>query len=297
MLDRVYPSYLAFAQATGRWSVIKPPMGTLPFDYREMYIPDENEVWIEFDWNAIEARIFACLGGDDILLEAFHNDWDVHTINVCDLFDWEYPPNLIDPHESEECWIWRNHHHWYTKDDPRRVYAKSFLYGLIYGLEPYSAPNLPGSDRLGVPKDSLVDKAQAWLKKHPAVTKYRKATERQIVNWGYNTSAYGRRRYFLEYNIHRKVKQALDNPMQSTAADIMNQTIIRLWELTKNLGGGIAWPMHDGIKWRLHNSPAALAFLPKIKEIVQEPRELNGIVMQFPADFNIKYGDNNEKHT
>jgi DNA polymerase I-like protein with 3'-5' exonuclease and polymerase domains len=158
-------------------------------------------------------------------------------------------------------------------------------------MDPYNAQSLPGSDRLGVPKGDLATKAKMWLKKHPAVSRYRKATERQVLQYGFNTSAYGRRRYFLEYNVHRKVKQGLDNPMQATAADIMNSTIIKLWDLTKSVGGGLVYPMHDSIKWRL---PVQYLneYLPRIQDIVQQPRELNGVMMDFPADFEVKYGQN-----
>lgn len=84
--DRIYPSIKIHAQASGRWSITDPPLQQFPSYLQGLLIPDKGEVWIGWDWDAIEMRLLAGLANDRPYIKAFEQDWDVHSINVQDIF-------------------------------------------------------------------------------------------------------------------------------------------------------------------------------------------------------------------
>jgi DNA polymerase I-like protein with 3'-5' exonuclease and polymerase domains len=297
--SRICPTFLPFAQATGRWSTIDPPLAQLPSDLRHIIRPDDGEAWVEFDWNNIEAFIMAYESNDPILLDALTNGYDLHTINVCDLFGYPYPPNLRDPHTCvhlefsnvcDNC-RWRVTHKWEGKDDVRRVFAKRFMFRLFYGGKPEGAPSIPGADLLaafGLDKKALVHAAHQWVRKHPKITQYWKTIEYEATHKGIVRTAFGRRRVLFEWDFARRIRQAYDEPMQGAVSDIMNKTIIDLWRVTHRVGGRLIYTMHDSIKWGI---PAHLVdeYLPIIKEIVEQEWNFRERKVRFAATYYVRY--------
>ena len=93
MLDssngRISASFHPWAQNTGRWSTVNPPLAQLPHSLREGLIPDKGWKWVEFDYSQIELRIIAALANDIPLLTAFEKGWDVHSFNATGFFGFD----------------------------------------------------------------------------------------------------------------------------------------------------------------------------------------------------------------
>lgn len=291
--DRTYPNFLVFAQATGRWSIIDPPLAQLPHDLRNIVRPDDGEAWIQHDWDGIEARIMAYESGDTVLIDALENDYDLHTINVCDLFGYASPPDLRNPHGSDSCDAWRASIAWEGKDDVRRVFAKRFMYRLFYGGKPEGAASIPGADllvRFGLDKSSLIDASKTWLRKHPAITTFWKEIERDATRRNLVRTFLGRRRVLFDTDVRKRIRAAYDDPMQGGVADIMNGTVIELWRASKSIGGHLAYTMHDSVKWALPEARID-EFLPTYKAIVEREFEIRGTRVRFPATYEVRYNE------
>lgn len=86
VVDRVHPRFLTHAQDNARWSTTDPPLAQLPSDLRHLLVPDPDWPWFGWDWDGQELRILAAIANDKPLLEAFANDWDVHSMNARDVF-------------------------------------------------------------------------------------------------------------------------------------------------------------------------------------------------------------------
>src|SRR5438034_8118425 len=112
---RIYPRFLP-TQASGRWSTLDPPLTNFPkrcinpgcpserhrkgptcWSMRDCILPDPGEFWLEFDLDAVEARIYALVLGWENRLDEFRRGSEIHTPVTCQLVDLQYPVFQVDP--------------------------------------------------------------------------------------------------------------------------------------------------------------------------------------------------------
>ena len=119
---RYSPNVKLFSQDTGRWSQTGPPDAQLPVKMRKLKGVDPGWPQIGYDLSNAELRIVAELSGDEMFLKAFAEGWDLHTTNCCEIFGWEYPPNMVKKaiHYGPECEEWRLKYEWQGEEDARR---------------------------------------------------------------------------------------------------------------------------------------------------------------------------------
>ena len=282
---RFYPEFLIHAQANARWSTNNPPLAQLPNDYRDIIMPDDGHTWLGWDWDQIELWINALLTNDTPTLDAFANGWDVHTLNMCDCFGYPYPPNRVQPWAQPENAAWIAALNFQGKDDPRRVFAKRFVYRLDYGGDPENAGDIPGAQTLGfigpAGKIKLVQASQRYLAAHPA-----KAEARRILAHTASTTSIvrtfrGRRRRLLGDGA-KKIRDAFDQPMQAGVADWFNETFVMITEQLPWLDW--MYGMHDSQWWQCQNDRVEETW-PLYKLIVERPLTINGRTVVFPATF------------
>ena len=281
--ERVHAEFHPWAQNTGRWSTVKPPLAQLPPDMRKLLVPDPGWPWIEFDWDQQELRILATLAQDQPLLEAFEKEWDPHTLTACELFDLLYPilrtkGEINDAPENGE---WRQLVGWTGESDPRRGFAKTFIYKRIYGGS--AETDIPGAIKLGLDRAGLSQAGRRWDRAHPAVARFWKRTEAKVRQEREVRSPLGRRWKLMGHDLKRITRQAYDFPMQSTSAVIMNKTLI---DIKKRWGNDcyMVYTMHDSIKmaFREEKFDEAWDLLP---EIVEQEWNLGGVKVKFPATY------------
>ena len=279
--DRIYPEILIHAQASGRHSTNNPPLAQLPGDLRDIIVPDPDYPWYGWDWDQVELRLLAALSGDQPLQEAFTNQWDIHTINFCDIFAVPYPPNLRDPHTSPECQAWRDSIAWEGKDDKRRRFAKVFVYRLHYRGDPRTATDIPGANGLGLDGPRLVQGSIRYLSKHPAIKFYWDRCDRLASTTRTSRTFLGRKRVLLGDG-KGVLREASNHPMQGAVSDIYNLTIVAIKEACPQ--ARFVYGMHDSQWWEV---PQTLwdQYKPIIKGLVERDWLINGQSVRFPASF------------
>jgi DNA polymerase I-like protein with 3'-5' exonuclease and polymerase domains len=283
---RIYPRFNHWAQNTGRWSTVEPPIAQLPMDLRHLLIPDDGETWIQWDWDQIELRLMAALANDPVLLETFERGWDPHTMNMCDVFGFPYPPlrtkDAVD--RAPECEVWRVKVGWQGSDDPRRIFAKRFIYRLLYGGKPESAPTIPGAKALNMPPADLIRCSKAWLRAHPAVVRYWRTVEREGLRNREGRTFLGRRWRFLSHKKDRIQRQLYDFGMQGAVADILNHCVIEGDRALHRKGGRMVYTMHDSATFGV---PHALVDEAEVtlRNIAERAWNVNGRETVFPATF------------
>lgn len=280
--DVVYPRFLAHAQASGRWSTVDPPMAQIPKNLQDLVQPHEGERWIEWDWDQIELRILAALSHDEVYTEAFRLGWDIHTLNTCDVFGWPYPEDRSNPHFSDVDYGWRKSIHWGGKDDPRRRFAKVFIFRLNYGGEAKTATDIPGVKQLGLDAKALVAGSQSYLKKHPRIRDYWNSITAEGIQRREVRTFMGRRRRLLVDGKNAMKRLIYNHPMQGGVSDVFNTTLVRMAEALPN--ATFAYGVHDAQKWSVKEGDYDSA-RQRAYEIVHTPWNIGGESVVFPATF------------
>lgn len=219
---RVHTSYSQIGAVTGRLSSNNPNLQNIPIrtetgrKVRNGFIADKGNLLLSVDYSQIELRIVAHMAEDDAMLAAFRAGEDIHATTAAAVYDIE----LKDV----------------TKD--MRRHAKAINFGLIYGM---SAFGLMHSTGLTLAESE--DFVKAYFKKFPGVKKYLDGIRRQAAEIGYVETLLGRRRYFPALQSkapvqvkNREEREAINAPIQGTAADIMKIAMLKIPPALKAAG-------------------------------------------------------------
>jgi DNA polymerase I-like protein with 3'-5' exonuclease and polymerase domains len=289
--DRVFPDISIHTQATGRWSITNPNLQGLKGDISDIYVPDRGMVALKHDWDAIELRIQASLANDKPLLDAFANKWEPHTLNTCDVLGYPHPPNKSNPHTSPECEEWRRAIHWQGKEDIRRRFGKMFVFRLIYRGDPKHAGDIPGAKQLGLTASKLQQAANNWLLAHPAIRTYWARVEEQVRAHLWTKTWTGRKRRYQGISPEALMKrvvpasvmrEACNHPIQGGVSDLKNLCII---EIIERCPWVTLWKEQHDAFWLECPEAREAETWPVYQQVVQQPRVIEGVTIQFPADF------------
>ncbi|MFM8427722.1 MAG: DNA polymerase I, partial [Chloroflexota bacterium] len=219
---RVHTSYSQIGAVTGRLSSNNPNLQNIPIRtetgrrVRNGFIADKGNLLLSVDYSQIELRIVAHMAQDEAMLAAFRAGEDIHATTAAAVYD--IPLDDV------------------TKD--MRRHAKAINFGLIYGM---SAFGLMHSTGLTLAESE--DFVKAYFKKFPGIKKYLDGIRRDAAEIGYVETLLGRRRYFpalqTKTNVqlkNREEREAINAPIQGTAADIMKIAMLKIPPALKKAG-------------------------------------------------------------
>jgi DNA polymerase-1 len=210
---RVHTSYHQAVAATGRLSSSDPNLQNIPIRspqgrrIREAFIAPEGYLVMACDYSQIELRIMAHLSGDPGLLQAFHENVDVHQSTASEVF--AVPYGEVD-------------------QDHRRA-AKAINFGLMYGMSAFGL-----SRQLSIGRAEAQAYMDTYFIRYPQVQQFMEDTRAKAREKGFVETLYGRRLYLPDINasnMHRRQgaeRAAINAPMQGTAADIIKRAMIRV---------------------------------------------------------------------
>lgn len=215
---RIHTTFNQTVTATGRLSSSDPNLQNIPVrdeagrQVREAFTghhPEEGDQFVSADYSQIELRIMAHLSGDKHLIQAFRDGMDIHSVTAGHIYG-------VDPAEV-------------TPEYRRR--AKTANFGIIYGISAFGL-----SSRLSIPRGEAASLIDSYFASFPAVKDYMNEAIRQATDQGFVETLMGRRRYLP--NIHSQnanvrggaERNAINAPIQGTAADIIKLAMIRVQE-------------------------------------------------------------------
>ena len=221
---RVHTSYSQTGAVTGRISSSNPNLQNIPIRteegrrVRNGFIAEKGSVLLSVDYSQIELRIVAHMAGDEAMLAAFKAGEDIHATTAAAIYSVDAKREAV------------------TKD--MRRHAKAINFGLIYGM---SAFGLTRSTELTLAEAE--EFVKTYFKKFPGVKKYLDETRKLAAEQGYVETLLGRRRYFpaLQGKINvqmknREEREAINAPIQGTAADIMKIAMLKIPPAIKAAG-------------------------------------------------------------
>jgi DNA polymerase-1 len=211
---RVHTSYSQTTAVTGRLSSSDPNLQNIPIRsdlgrvVRQAFIAMPEHVLLSVDYSQVELRIVAHMADDQAMLAAFRAGQDIHATTAAAVYG--VPLEAV------------------TKDQRRR--AKGINFGLIYGM---SAFGLTRTTDLTLA--DAEDFVEAYFRQFPGVKRYLDGIRRLAAEQGYVETLLGRRRYFPGLKTQRDVntrnreeREAINAPIQGTAADIMKIAMLRV---------------------------------------------------------------------
>ncbi|HZU85953.1 MAG TPA: DNA polymerase I [Anaerolineaceae bacterium] len=211
---RVHTSFNQIGSVTGRLSSSEPNLQNIPTRtelgrrVRNGFVAAPGWQLLAVDYSQIELRIVAHMAGDEAMLAAFRAGQDIHAATAAAIFN--LPLNQV------------------TKDQRRR--AKAINFGLIYGMGAFGL-----SRTAGLTLAEAEDFVLAYFRQFPGVKKYLDGIRLLAAKQGYVETLLGRRRYFPNLqgqsnsNLKaREEREAINAPVQGTAADVMKLAMIHL---------------------------------------------------------------------
>ena len=195
---RVHPDWDPQGTDTGRWACKRPNIQNVPREMRDIYVAPEGKILYGADFNRLELWIGALLAGEDKMLSLLRGGVDIHGIVGDEMH----------------------------KSDPTipRIKVKAVVFGGIYGRAPANV-----AKEFGV----TVDKVKTWYgifyNQFPKFVHFMEENIRLWKSKGFLETPFGRKKYC------RTEREALNFPIQSTASDVVVNSIIKLEEAGFNL--------------------------------------------------------------
>jgi DNA polymerase-1 len=130
----------------------------------------------------------------------------------------------------------------------QRRYAKTINFGLIYGMSAFGL-----AAQLGIEREAAKNWIERYFARYPGVKGYMDRTRDQAKAQGYVETVLGRRLWLPEINSPNgprrggAERQAINAPLQGTAADIVKLAMIAVqaWLETERLGAKLVLQVHD----------------------------------------------------
>ncbi|MDJ0735175.1 MAG: DNA polymerase I [Nostocaceae cyanobacterium] len=285
---RVHTNFNQTATSTGRLSSSHPNLQNIPIrtafsrQIRKAFLPEPGWLMVAADYSQIELRILAHLSQEPVLIEAYQNNEDIHSLTAKLMF------------EKEE-----------ITSEERRV-AKTINFGVIYGMG-----FLKFSRSTGVDKKLANEFIQRFYSRYPQVFAYLERVKKQAITQGFVETILGRRRYFqFTSNSLRKLKgtnpeeidlnqlknlgaydagllrSAANAPIQGSSADIIKIAMLRLHEILQNYQARLLLQVHDELVFEI--PPQEWSELqPKIKSVME-----NAVKLHVPLVVDVHSGEN-----
>jgi len=286
--QRVHTDFNQTATSTGRLSSSNPNLQNIPIrtafsrQIRKAFLPESGWLMVAADYSQIELRILAHLSQEPLLVQAYQQNEDIHTVTAKLVFEKED----ITP-------------------DERRI-AKTINFGVIYGMG-----SLKFSRSTGIDKNVANEFIKRFNERYAKVFGYLEAVKKQAIAQGYVETILGRRRYFdFTSNSLRKFKgnkpedidlsklknlgaydagllrAAANAPIQGSSADIIKIAMVQIHEVLKKYQARLLLQVHDELVFEVpHREWEELQ--PQIKSVME-----GAVKLTVPLVVDVRAGEN-----
>ena len=210
---RLHTTFGQTGTATGRLSSTNPNLQNIPIrtelgrEIRAAFTAEPGHVLLAADYSQIELRLLAHFSKDKLLVEAYRNGDDIHTLTASQVFG--VPPLMV------------------TADHRRQ--AKVVNFGIVYGLSPFGL-----SQNLGIEPREAKQFIDAYFEKYSGVRKFIDNTLEEARRDQSVKTLFGRVRPIPDINSKNAnlrgfaERTAVNTPLQGTAADLIKLAMIRI---------------------------------------------------------------------
>ncbi len=210
---RVHTSFSLAGAQTGRLASQDPNLQNIPIrteegrKIREAFIAAPGNVLISADYSQIELRLLAHVADIPSLREAFNSGIDIHAMTASEMFN--TPVEGMDP--------------------MIRRRAKAINFGIIYGISAFGLAR-----QLSIPRDEAGAYIKSYFQKFPGIRDYMEKYRNYGREHGYVPTIFGRKVWLPQIKSPNAAersfgeRQAINAPLQGSAADIIKRAMIRM---------------------------------------------------------------------
>jgi DNA polymerase-1 len=235
----IHTSFNQTVTATGRLSSSDPNLQNIPIrgeegkEIRKAFIPEPGCLFFSADYSQIELRVMAHLSQDENMIRVFSEGKDLHAATAANIYK--------KPIEEV------------TRDE--RTKSKRANFGIIYGITVFGL-----AERLDIPRDEAKMLIDGYFATFPQVHDYMEKSKEIARQKGYVTTLFGRRRYLPDINSHNATvrgfaeRNAINAPIQGTAADIIKVAMIHIFQRFKDEGirSKMILQVHDELNFSVY---------------------------------------------
>lgn len=270
---RIHTSFNQTVTATGRLSSSNPNLQNIPIrdedgkEIRKAFIPDDGCEFFSADYSQIELRIMAHLSQDRNMIDAFLSGYDIHAATAAKVYK-------TGIHEVSR---------------EQRGKAKTANFGIIYGISVFGL-----AERMNVERKEAKELIDGYFETYPQVKEYMDKSIEVAREKGYVETIFNRKRFLPDINSHNAVvrgyaeRNAINAPIQGSAADIIKVAMIRIYERFRKEGiqAKMILQVHDELNFSV---PAEEK--EQVQRIVIEEME-NAYRMHVPLKADCGWGKN-----
>jgi DNA polymerase I len=273
---RVHTDFNQAVTVTGRLSSSNPNLQNIPIrtefsrQIRRAFIPAPGWMLAAVDYSQIELRILAHLSQEPVLITAYNNNEDIHTVTAKLLF------------ESD------------TITSEQRRLGKIINFGVVYGM---------GAAKFARETGIKTSEAKIFIEKfcdrYPGIFDYLERVKREAIALGYVETVCGRRRYFkfesgklrgLKGSDPREInlddlgnlgmldaghlRAAANAPIQGSSADIIKLAMIEIDRLLVPYQAKMLLQVHDELVLEIPQDEW-VELQPKIKATMEGAIDLS----------------------
>jgi DNA polymerase-1 len=218
---RVHTSYSLAGAQTGRLASTDPNLQNIPIrteegrKIREAFIAAPGNVLLSADYSQIELRLLAHVADIPSLRQAFHDGVDIHAMTASEMFG--VPVKGMDPMIRRQ--------------------AKAINFGIIYGISGFGLAR-----QLSIPREEAAAYIKQYFQKFPGIQDYMEHYRAFGREHGYVETIFGRKIWLPQIKSPNGAersfgeRQAINAPLQGSAADIIKRAMIRMPKALKDAG-------------------------------------------------------------
>ena len=270
---RIHTSFNQTVTATGRLSSSDPNLQNIPIrgedgkEIRKAFIPEPGCLFFSADYSQIELRVMAHLSNDPQMIEVFREGKDLHAATAANIY--KKPIDEV------------------TRDE--RSKSKRANFGIIYGITVFGL-----AERLDISRDEAKMLIDGYFQTFPQVHDYMEQAKQTARERGYVTTLFGRRRYLPDINSGNATvrgfaeRNAINAPIQGTAADIIKVAMIRIHQRFKaeHIRSKMILQVHDELNFSVYPEEKA-----QVERIVIEEMQ-RAIALNVPLVADSGFGEN-----
>jgi DNA polymerase-1 len=271
--SRVHTTFMAAAVATGRLSSVNPNLQNIPTrtelgrEIRAAFTAAPGTQLLSADYSQIELRLLAHFSGDPLLVHAYQNNEDIHTLTASEVFG-------VPAAEM---------------DKQTRNRAKAVNFGIVYGISPFGL-----AAQLGIPMSEAKAYIERYFTRYAGVQAFIERTLEETRKTGSVRTLFGRLRPIPDIESRNPNQRgfaertAINTPLQGTAADLIKLAMISIDRqlAERGLKTRMVLQVHDELLFEVPADETA-----EVEALVRA--EMEGVVkLNVPLIADLKSGTN-----